>query len=132
MDGGVSCRASASSSTLLQPDIYAQMPAFLARFSKLVSPVHLSILTDQELITIKDDEHTRRIDKNMRHGGIWNYIPLNKITSVSLTEKNARLLVLSIRLPENERVDSLFPVSNRPQVDAFVDQLKKSISTLGS
>ena len=118
--------------TFLQPDIYAEMPALLARFARLVSPVHLSILTDQELILIKDDITVRRIDKNIRHGGIWNYIQLSKITSVSLTEKNARLLVLTIRLREDEYVDSLFAVSNRPQVDAFVNQLKNSISTSNS
>ena len=115
-------------STILQPDIYAEMPAFLARFARLVSPAHLSILTDQELITIKDDAAMRRFDKNVRYGGIWNYIPLNKITGASLAEKNARLLVLSIRLRENEYVDSSFAVSNRAEVEAFVNQLEKSIS----
>ena len=115
--------------TLLQPDIHAAMPALLARFAKLISPVHLSILTDQELILIKDDINVRRIDKNMRHGGIWEYIPLNKIVSVSLAEKNARLLTLSINLPEGECVDSLFAVSKRSEVDAFVEQLKARITS---
>jgi hypothetical protein len=82
----------------------------------------MTILTDRELIVIRE-EATRR--KEDRYGGIRDYIPLGKIVSLSLMEKDDNLLVLTIQLPGNSRFELLFQGSARGEVEQLLDQLKK-------
>jgi hypothetical protein len=109
---------------LLQPEIRAKILTLLGRpFFRTISTAHLSILTDSELIIIRD-ENSKGWGKTIRHGGIWNYIPLDRITSVSLTRKEDNLLTLSIHLPENDRLESLFTASNERELDLFLNKLE--------
>ena len=110
--------------TILQPKIRAQVFNFLGiPFSRTLSPAHITILTDKELITIRD-EATKLWEKSVEYGGIWNYIPLHKITSVSLAQREDNLLVLSIHLPENDRIDALFAPSNEHEIRLLQEQLE--------
>ena len=107
-----------------QPEIQSNGPTFFGwtLFRPVCTP-HLVILTDNELIVIREDEHPGSHEK-MRYGGIWSYIPLDKITSVSLTEKGNELLVLSIHLPENDSLSCLFSVSQKQSIEEFVAQIE--------
>jgi hypothetical protein len=110
--------------TLLQPEIRATVITLLGRsLFRTISTAHLHILTDRELIMIRD-ENSDGWSREVRYGGIWTYVPLGKITSVSLTDRGDSLLVLSIHLPENDRLDSLFSTSARREIDFFLDQLE--------
>jgi hypothetical protein len=84
----------------------------------------LSILTDRELIIIKEDPE-KWAGNDTRYGGIWTYIPLNKITAVSLGERDPNTLTLSIHLPQNDEVSSIFALANRSELEQFVGQLEK-------
>jgi hypothetical protein len=109
--------------TVLQPEIRASVLTLLGRsLSRTISTAHLGILTDRELIMIREEKSGRWDDKT-RYGGIWNYIPLDKITSLSLVPKNDNLLVLSIHLPQNDHIESLFSVSNKQEVELFLSRL---------
>lgn len=117
--------------TVVQPEIPIPMPAFFAGiFYRIFTPAHIGILTNRELILIRDDEEGVKTRKSRQYGGIWNYIALNKITNVSLTEKNADLLTLSIHLPDNDHIDRIFAASNRREVEAFADQLRQIANRL--
>jgi hypothetical protein len=110
--------------TVLQPEIRAKLLTLFGRsLSRTISTAHLGILTDRELIMIREEKGGGWDDKT-RYGGIWNYVPLDKITSISLTPKNDDLLVLSIHLPQNDHLDSLFSVSNKQQVELFLNRLE--------
>jgi hypothetical protein len=110
--------------TVLQPEIRAKILALFGRsWSRTISIAHLGILTDRELIMIRDEKSGRWDDKT-RYGGVWNYIPVDKITSISLTPKNDDLLVLSIHLPQDDHIDSLFSVSNRQEVELLLNQFE--------
>jgi len=110
--------------TVLQPEIRAKILTLFGRsLSRTISTAHLVILTDRELIMIREEKSGWRGDKT-RYGGVWNYIPLDKITSISLTPKNDDLLVLSIHLPQDDHIDSLFSVSNRPEVELVLNQFE--------
>jgi len=110
--------------TILQPEIRAEvLKLFDKTFSRSISTAHLIILTDSELIIIRDDESQSWL-KGSRHGGIWSYIPLNKVTSVSLTGKDNDLLVLSILLSEKQHLDSLFQVSMKGELERLVNRFK--------
>jgi len=95
-------------------------------FFRTVCLAHLSILTDRELILIQDGTG-KRWGEDIRYGGVWNYIPLDKITSVSLTGPEDGLLTMFVRLPEGDSIDSLFSVSNKQEVDGFLSQLEASL-----
>ncbi len=108
-------------SSVLQPDIRVKLAELFRRpFFRTVATSHISILTDRELIIIRDNDE-RWVD-NVSYGGVWYYIPLNKIEALDLTEQNSETLALSIRLPANDSIRSLFSIANRDNVGALVEQ----------
>lgn len=116
---------------LLQPEIRSTILRLLGKsFSHAISTAHISILTDRELIMIRE-ENNEALQNNIRYGGIWVYIPLEKIRSASLTGKND-LLTLSIQLLDNDYFELIYTSSNRSEVDLFLQQLehKRNFETL--
>jgi hypothetical protein len=110
--------------SLLQPEIQAKLLTLPQKtFYRTISPAHLSILTDREFIFIKEDPE-KWTDSGTPYGGIWTYIPLNRITAVSLDECDNDTLTLSIRLPENDEMSAIFAMANRPELEQFVGQLE--------
>ncbi len=64
---------------ILQPELRKEILTVFGRsFSQFSFPAHLLILTNNEIISIRD------ASKIAEYGGIWNYIPRRKINSVSL------------------------------------------------
>jgi hypothetical protein len=110
--------------TLLQPEISQEVVRLLGRvFFRSVSAAHLSILTDRELILIRDSEgHTWR--SGIKYGSVWHYLPLNRIRGVSLTQIADDKLRLSIHLPYNERVSALFAAENAHGVKLLINYLE--------
>ncbi|GIK37647.1 MAG: hypothetical protein BroJett011_14800 [Chloroflexota bacterium] len=111
--------------SLLQPEIRAKVLTLFNRtFYHTISPAHLSILTDRELILIKEDPE-KGPGNGPRYGGLWTYIPLHKIAAVSLGERDPNTLTLSIHLPANDEVSSIFALANRSELEQFVGRLEK-------
>jgi hypothetical protein len=111
---------------MLQPEIRASRFTFLGRtFYRTISPTHVSVLTDRELIMIREEAVQGRRDK---YGGTWDYIPLNKIIALTLSAKDDNLLALSIQLPENERLEYLFQVSMKAELDQLLDRFRELTS----
>jgi hypothetical protein len=75
------------------------------------------------LILIRDEEQSQW-SRDARYGGARRYIPLNKITSVSLTRKEHDLLALSIYLSGSDPITCLFSTSNEREVDLILDRLE--------
>ena len=91
---------------LWQPEIRHKLLTLLGRsFFRTIAMTHLLILTDRELIIIREDEASPQWRDESRYGGVWKYIPLDKITSISLAPKETNLLALVIHLPENDSLD---------------------------
>lgn len=110
--------------TLLQPEIrFEVLKLFSVPLSRLISTAHLTILTDSELIIIKDDEKQGWL-KRARYGGIWRYIPLDKVIAASLTSKENDLLVLSILLTQNQHIESVFQALKKDELERFLEQIK--------
>jgi len=111
---------------ILQPSIRVEMLRLLGRsFFRMLETPHISILTDRELILIQDGGG-KEWGRDIRYGGIWNYISLNKIASVSSTATQNGLLTLSIHLPGDERIDSLFLTTKKPEIEELQRQIKES------
>jgi hypothetical protein len=111
--------------SILQPEIWVTGMKILGRtFYKTISPTHASILTSRELIMIREEARYRG---DAKYGGIWGYIPLNKIRSMSICERDDNLLSLSIQLPENTFFEFLFLDSMRKEVDHLLSLAREVI-----
>lgn len=114
--------------TVSQPEIRRPLLKALGRaFQRTVAMSQVLILTDRELIDIHDDPDSPKWIDDTRYGGVWSYIPLNKITAVDLTEQDTGLLALAVQLPQNDHVDFLFLPERRRELERFVAQLKTGL-----
>jgi hypothetical protein len=110
---------------LLQPQLRSgQMGLFGYRLSRRISPAHLTILTDTELILIRDDESQFWM-KGLAHGAIWNYIPRGLIREATLGASEADRLTMSIELPGGQAVQAIFGLSARAELDRLVSALQR-------
>ncbi len=106
--------------SILQPEMRENLLTFLGKsFYKTIAPTQMVILTDRELITIREDITRRRED---RYGGIWDFIPLQNITKLSLSEIEQGLLVFSIQLAGKECFESIFQAFRRDEIRQLIDQ----------
>jgi hypothetical protein len=104
---------------LLQPEIRQSLFTIFGRtFYKTLSPAHLSILTDKELIFIQDPEHVKE-SKIARYGGIWKYLSLRGIEAVTISEITENRLLLTIQCQQGTKIEKLFEASNRSQLEQF-------------
>ena len=115
--------------TVWQPEIRARTVALPGwPFYRTLSMSHLIILTDKELILIREDERVSGnwgFRKRVRYGGIWQYIPLDSIVSVSLAKQANDLWALSIYLSEDGRLDRVFTASSKHEVAQLQDEIEK-------
>ena len=108
---------------ILQPEIQKKLLTFLkTAYYRTISATHMSILTDRELIFIREDATQRKDD---RYGGFWDYIPLRKIKTLSISERDDNLLVLTVQLPENTEFEILFQDSAKEEIDQLLNQFNK-------
>ncbi len=84
---------------------------------------HMVILTDSELIGIREEKRANW-EGGRPYGGIWKYIPLNKIVFAALTEETDDLATLSIELRHNEQVTSLFSGPNQHDAEELLRQIR--------
>jgi len=108
---------------LLQPEIKKRRFKILGKtYYRTLAPTHVCILTDRELIMIREELLQSRKDK---YGGIWDYIPLNKIAVLSANQKDDNLLALSIQLITGERLEFLFQISLQAEIDQLLKQFRE-------
>jgi hypothetical protein len=109
---------------ILQSEIRVPVLKVLSKaYFKAISPTHIIILTDRELITISEDEpKNRAIGK---YGGIWNYIQLNKVVSLTLNRKENDLLALSVQLLEGAQLEYLFQASEKENLDQLLERFRE-------
>lgn len=110
--------------SVLQPEIRTNGIRFLGwSFYKVLSPSHAGILTDRELIMIR--EEVRHVGED-RYGGIWDYIPLNKIINLSMSDIGTDMLSLSIQMPNEIRLEFIYQTSVREEVNELVTCFKET------
>jgi hypothetical protein len=106
----------------LQPEIQrVRFSIFGKTFYQMISATHATLLTDRELILIRE-EHLR--SGGGKYGGAWDYIPLEKISSLSIVEQESGLLLLSIHLPAAGKLACLFQPTARPELEQLLANFK--------
>jgi hypothetical protein len=110
---------------LLQSEIREPVWALLGdMFQKVISPAHLTILTDRELILIQDAQRGRKVQKS-NYGGIWQYIRLSSIKSVTWAKTEEGRLTLSIAISPDKKIEKLFAVSSKPELEQLCAHFTK-------
>jgi hypothetical protein len=74
------------------------------------------------LIIIREDQE--RWVKDASYGGIWSYVPLNKVTAIALAENDDHTLTLSIKLPAQDCLQARFSDANKYEVVSFLSSFK--------
>jgi hypothetical protein len=92
-------------------------------YRRTIIMAHVLILTDRELIIIRDDPDSPESFDETRYGGVWDYIPLNKIERVVLQDRDAAVLSVSLDLPLGDRVETLFAADRRVEVERFLNDV---------
>jgi hypothetical protein len=108
---------------ILQPEIRTYEFTVLGRtFYRLISPTHASVLTDREMIIIFEGV-TRGAEE--RYGGTWHYIPLNKISDLSVTRRDRGSLVLSVRPANAAPIQVLFDSATERELNLLEDRYRE-------
>jgi hypothetical protein len=95
------------------------LPLIRLPFFRTISTAHLSMLTDRELILMREDERFSTRKKGKRYGGVWQYIPLRSVVSLTTTQRAENLLTLSINLTDNKSIDRIYALDKSEEVAAF-------------
>ena len=108
---------------ILQPRIRVRVLTVLGKtYHRTLSPTHVSILTDRELILIREEARQSGED---RYGGIWDYIPLRKIVGLTMREKDGNLMVLSVQMPGGESIECLYEATAEREIDQFLERYRE-------
>ena len=109
---------------LLQPQIRNEIFRFSGfGISRLVQPSHLIILTDGELIIIRDDD-SQPWSRKDPYGAIWSYIPRERIIDSSLTPVEDDRLQFIIELSGGKRLQIKFGSEKSAELTQLINQLK--------
>ena len=107
---------------VLQAEIRAGEFTLMGRtFYRRISPTHMTVLTDRELIIVREEGSKGGVD---RYGGTWHYIPLKRVVALSMSRKGT-LLAISIQLPQDARIERLFQPSANREIDQLLDRFRE-------
>lgn len=108
---------------LRQSLIRIHIPLLIHTFLyRTVFPHHVTMLSDQELILVRESE---RIVSNDCYGGIWDYIPLNKIINADISRDQEGFLTLSIELPNDQFIGTQYLPSLHNELEMLVNKLNQ-------
>lgn len=113
--------------SIWQPQICRPALTFCGRILRrsTLSLAHLTVLTDRELIFIQDDRRGSE-RRGIRHGGKWDYIPLEHLGEVALRSRPDDLLILTLTLvPGGRQLELLFDASRWDAIVELQDGLKR-------
>ncbi len=112
--------------TLYQPQNRQKLITVLGHsFYRTRFLAHLTILTDKEVILIRDDERITE-KKRSRYGGVWRFLPLHSLVSVTLKEIPNDLLSVTFHLASNIQVERFFDAPHLHEIE----NLKKTLEAL--
>jgi hypothetical protein len=103
---------------ILQPEIWVHIgTAFGRTYRRMVSPTNAVILTNRELIVIREVPSPGNRE---RYGGVWDFMPLMKIDHLSMTGIGHGDVSFSVHLPGEMHIDLRYEASARPELDALL------------
>lgn len=115
---------------LWQPEVSRSFFSVFKRFfSRPIFLSHLSIVTELELIFIAEDHRSPQV-KGKRYGGIWRYVPLQNLRSVSVLPESESLSSLYFESKSGRRITHTYTLDGEEQALAFKAALEKRLGSL--
>jgi hypothetical protein len=110
--------------TVYQPDRCIKTIKFFNRtLFRQYATGHLSILTEKELILIRESKRTKTDNRNL-YGGVFTYIPLRQIQDLAFTtDREKSQCVMQITLTDKIHLRAEFALDNT-ELDAFQTECK--------
>lgn len=112
---------------LYQPErcIYEGISFLKKNMFKRFATSHLAILTEREVILIKESKAAKS-EKSVLYGGIFSYIPRRQIQDITFTpDPENTCCTMEISLPKNIRLQSEFSLGSE-ELNAFKKEFRKS------
>ena len=111
-------------SVLFQPQIRNEILKFSKFFiSRLIQPAHLIILTNGELIIIRDDD-SQQWSRGDPHGAIWSIIPRARIRDCCLTSVEGGRLQLAAELSGGKILRVQIESTHRLELELLVGEMR--------
>jgi hypothetical protein len=108
---------------ILQPEIRQKIIKIFGKtYDYVISPTLAAILTDQELIMIREEKNRCGPGK---YGGIWEYISVHKIARLSTIEAIDNIIMFSIRLTDGNRLEYLFQADAKQEILQLQNNFEK-------
>ena len=99
---------------VLSPEIRQRIFSIFGKtYDYVISPTLAAILTDRELIMIREEKNHRGQEK---YGGIWEYVALDKISKLSMQEVIDNILMFSILLIDGNQLEYFFQASLKREI----------------
>lgn len=112
---------------IFQDEVYRK---HLFLFFKILTPSHLCMLTNNELIIIRDESVDELVmQKPTRYGGIWNYIPLSKIKNTVTDINQDNMLSWQLVLEESE-CKLAFTIDSLEELRCFELELEALVNVI--
>ncbi len=109
---------------LLQPRLRAcRFRLFGYSISRLISPAHLTILTDTEIIMIRDDESQSWIN-DQAPGAIWNYIPRGLVDGAAIDSSTSECLRMTLHTAVGRAHQAVFSAAAMPILEEVRGELQ--------
>lgn len=96
-------------------------------FYKPAALAHMVVRTDRELILIQETGDDKEMSP-ARYGGIWQYIPLHCVDSVTVENTAEDRVKLLIRCQPDALIEKVFDRSNLPELERFCTDLQTLIA----
>jgi hypothetical protein len=112
-----------------QPEIAKPLiQAGKLKLSRTVAPTHICILTDRELILIQEEQkpwwHVGH-----PYGGIWQYVPLTRLSTMQIRPERDNLMALSITLEGGQEIETLFAAAQRDKLQHLIEVHREKYSS---
>ncbi|PKM96142.1 MAG: hypothetical protein CVU84_00030 [Firmicutes bacterium HGW-Firmicutes-1] len=102
--------------TVFQPPMANK---FFILFNRIITTSHVHILTNTELVIIEEDN--KKNNRKVNYGGIWTFIPLNKISKIMFHENSTDgKLILSVFQADKFHIDSIYSIEYKENLMSFV------------
>jgi hypothetical protein len=110
---------------IFQPEVRRPMVKIGRRvvLSKSLCLAHLTILTDQELVLVRDDPESQSISQDVYYGGIWIYIPLHRLQRVQIEEGMPGMIELRLEMPGGDQLEIPFEVERSEAVRTLMRRI---------
>ncbi len=92
-------------------------------YQRTIIIAHVLMLTDRELIIMRDDPESPQSFDGTRYGGVWDYLPLSKIERITWRKKDADVLSVTLELPLGDQIETLFAADRHTDVEQFLTEL---------